>query len=44
MQISAISVSSVVLPSSLARLKDIAKIIANIAVTSILYLVANGNL
>jgi hypothetical protein len=37
------AVSNVVLPSSLTGLKDIAKIIANIAVASVPYLVANGN-
>ena len=37
------TVSNVVFPSSLTRLTDIAKIIANIAVASVPYLVANGN-
>jgi hypothetical protein len=37
------AVSNVVFPSSLTGLKDIAKIIANIAVASVPYLVANGN-
>jgi hypothetical protein len=37
------AVCSVVFPSSLTELKDIAKIIANIAVASVPYLIANSN-